>query len=148
MTSPGEKVWLGVVGITFAAFMAVLDVQIVNTSLNDIAGSLGASPPESLLANDRLPNSRGCFHSIDGFFVQRFGLRNTAVGVIALFAGFSLACAQAWNFPSMIAFRAFQGCLEEQWSPRPDRDYVITAKRETLNRYVAVRHCRHICTNP
>lgn len=109
MTSPGEKVWLGVVGITFAAFMAVLDVQIVNTSLNDIAGSLGASPQKASWLMTAYLTAEVASIPLMVFFVQRFGLRNTAVGVIALFAGFSLACAQAWNFPSMIAFRAFQG---------------------------------------
>ena len=36
------KTWLAVVGATMGAFMAVLNIQIVNASLADIQGAIGA----------------------------------------------------------------------------------------------------------
>src|SRR6201991_1944783 len=36
------KTWLAVVGATLGAFMAVLNIQIVNASLADIQGAIGA----------------------------------------------------------------------------------------------------------
>jgi DHA2 family multidrug resistance protein len=36
------KVWMAVVGSTLGAFMAVLNIQIVNASLADIQGAIGA----------------------------------------------------------------------------------------------------------
>ena len=36
------KTWIGVVGATLGAFMAVLNIQIVNASLADIQGAIGA----------------------------------------------------------------------------------------------------------
>ena len=36
------KIWLAVAGATLGAFMAVLNIQIVNASLADIQGAIGA----------------------------------------------------------------------------------------------------------
>src|SRR5260221_2959354 len=36
------KVWLAVIGSTFGAFLPVLNIQIVNFSLADIQGAIGA----------------------------------------------------------------------------------------------------------
>jgi len=37
-----SKTWIAVVGATLGAFMAVLNIQIVNASLADIQGAIGA----------------------------------------------------------------------------------------------------------
>ena len=36
------KTWLAVIGATLGAFLAVLNIQIVNSSLADIQGAIGA----------------------------------------------------------------------------------------------------------
>ena len=36
------KTWMAVIGATLGAFMAVLNIQIVNASLADIQGAIGA----------------------------------------------------------------------------------------------------------
>ena len=41
-TPPGWKMWVAVTGATLGAFMAVLNIQIVNASLADIQGAIGA----------------------------------------------------------------------------------------------------------
>src|SRR5690348_10216319 len=38
----GIKTWFAVVGSTLGAFMAVLNIQVVNSSLADIQGAIGA----------------------------------------------------------------------------------------------------------
>ncbi|HEY0182946.1 MAG TPA: hypothetical protein VGC09_09080 [Rhodopila sp.] len=38
----GTKMWVAVIGATLGAFMAVLNIQIVNASLADIQGAIGA----------------------------------------------------------------------------------------------------------
>ena len=40
------KNWLALCGVMLGAFMAVLDIQITNSSLNDISGALGSSITE------------------------------------------------------------------------------------------------------
>ena len=48
--TPEKKVtfrnWLALSGVMLGAFMAVLDIQITNSSLNDISGALGSSVDE------------------------------------------------------------------------------------------------------
>ena len=38
--------WIAVAGTMLGAFMAVLDIQITNASLNDISGGISATPDE------------------------------------------------------------------------------------------------------
>ena len=38
----GGRIWIAVIGSTLGAFMAVLNIQIVNSSLADIQGAIGA----------------------------------------------------------------------------------------------------------
>src|SRR5262245_63360721 len=45
-TSVAAKSWLAVFGSTLGAFMAVLDIQIVNSSLADIRGAISAGADE------------------------------------------------------------------------------------------------------
>jgi DHA2 family multidrug resistance protein len=40
------KEWIALFGAMLGAFMAVLDIQITNSSLNDIAGAIGSSIDE------------------------------------------------------------------------------------------------------
>jgi DHA2 family multidrug resistance protein len=40
--SVSTRTWLAVIGATLGAFMAVLNIQIVNASLADIQGAIGA----------------------------------------------------------------------------------------------------------
>ena len=40
------KNWLPLFGVMLGAYMAVLDIQITNSSLNDISGALGSSITE------------------------------------------------------------------------------------------------------
>jgi DHA2 family multidrug resistance protein len=41
-STSGWKMWVAVIGATLGAFMAVLNIQIVNASLADIQGAIGA----------------------------------------------------------------------------------------------------------
>src|SRR6185369_5737162 len=41
-TQGGARMWMAVIGATLGAFMAVLNIQIVNASLADIQGAIGA----------------------------------------------------------------------------------------------------------
>src|SRR4030081_2364034 len=40
------RAWVGVMGTILGAFMAVLDIQITNSSLNDITGGISATQDE------------------------------------------------------------------------------------------------------
>src|ERR1700750_1193879 len=50
VTAPEQvtnRAWIGTLGGMLGAFMAVLDIQITNSSIRDISGAIGASLDES-----------------------------------------------------------------------------------------------------
>jgi DHA2 family multidrug resistance protein len=91
------------------AFMAVLDIQITNASLNDILGSLGATLSEGSWISTSYLVAEIIVIALTGYFSDVFSARRYLVVNAVLFLVFSVACAWAWDLTSMIAFRALQG---------------------------------------
>jgi DHA2 family multidrug resistance protein len=82
---PTRRDWIAVMSVMLGAFMAVLDIQITNSSLKDIQGALSATLEEgSWISTSYLVASLG-------------------------FLAASLLCSMAWSLESMIVFRALQG---------------------------------------
>ncbi len=91
------------------AFMAVLDIQITNSSLNDISGALGCSLDEGswistayLVAEIVVIGSTAWLSRV--FSIKRYLLFSTVS-----FVGCSILCAFAQNLDMMIIGRALQG---------------------------------------
>src|SRR6516165_9057855 len=91
------------------AFMAVLDIQITNASLNDILGSLGATLDEGSWVSTSYLVAEIIVISLTGWLSEVFSPRRYLLVNAALFLVFSVACAWSWNLQSLIVFRAFQG---------------------------------------
>ncbi|MYM82169.1 DHA2 family efflux MFS transporter permease subunit [Duganella sp. FT50W] len=110
---PGEKVsgrtWLAVAAGMLGAFMAVLDIQITNSSLKDILGALSATQEEGSWIATAYLVAEIIVIPMTGLFVRVFGMRGYMMGTTALFLGFSTLCGFAWNLESMIVFRMLQG---------------------------------------
>jgi len=51
--SVSMKTWIGVMGSMLGAFMAVLDIQITNSSLQQIEGAIGATQMEWLRTSSK-----------------------------------------------------------------------------------------------
>ena len=96
-------------GSMLGAFMAVLDIQITNASLNDILGSLGATLAEGSWISTSYLVAEIIVISLTGWLSEVFSARRYLVVNAALFLVFSVACAWAWDLTSMIVFRALQG---------------------------------------
>jgi DHA2 family multidrug resistance protein len=111
--APSEKVsgrtWLAVAAGMLGAFMAVLDIQITNSSLKDILGALSATQEEGSWIATAYLVAEIIVIPMTGLFVRVFGMRAYMMGTTTLFLGFSTLCGFAWNLPSMIAFRMLQG---------------------------------------
>jgi DHA2 family multidrug resistance protein len=111
--APAEKVsgrtWLAVAAGMLGAFMAVLDIQITNSSLKDILGTLSATQEEGSWVATAYLVAEIVVIPMTGLFVRVFGMRTYMMGTTALFLGFSTLCGFAWNLPSMIVFRMLQG---------------------------------------
>ncbi len=103
------KTWIGVLGTVLGAFMAVLDIQITNSSLKDIQAALGATLEEGSWISTAYLVAEIVVIPLTGWLSQVFSVRRYLMVNATLFIVFSMACASAWNLPSMIVFRACQG---------------------------------------
>ncbi len=103
------KDWVGVMATLLGAFMAVLDIQITNASLNDITGALSATIDEGSWISTGYLVAEIVVIPLTGWLSQVFSVRRYLLVNASLFLGFSVACAFASNLPMMILFRAGQG---------------------------------------
>ena len=103
------RTWIGVGASMLGAFMAVLDIQITNSSLQDIQAALGATLEEGSWISTAYLVAEIVVIPLTGWLSQVFSIRRYILVNAALFIFFSVCCASAWNLPSMIFFRAFQG---------------------------------------
>ncbi len=103
------KTWISVAGVLLGAFMAILDIQITNSSLKDIQGSLSATLEEGSWISTAYLVAEIVVIPLTGWLAIVFSKRLYLLVNAALFVFFSICCANAWDLNSMIAFRALQG---------------------------------------
>jgi MFS transporter, DHA2 family, multidrug resistance protein len=103
------KTWISIVGVLLGAFMAILDIQITNSSLKDIQGSLSATLEEGSWISTAYLVAEIVVIPLTGWLAVVFSKRLYLFVNAALFVFFSICCANAWDLNSMIVFRALQG---------------------------------------
>ncbi len=106
---PSRRDWIAVMSAMLGAFMAVLDIQITNASLQDIQGALSASLSEGSWISTAYLVAEIIMIPLSAWLVQVFSARRFAVWTSFCFILASFLCSTAWNLQSMIAFRALQG---------------------------------------
>src|SRR6476660_1496250 len=103
------KTWIAVIGATLGAFMAVLNIQIVNASLADIQGAIGAGIDDGGWISTSYLIAEIVVIPLSGWLAQVFSVRLYLLTNAVLFLVLSAACALAQDLPQMIALRAVQG---------------------------------------
>ena len=103
------KTWIAVIGATLGAFMAVLNIQIVNASLADIQGAIGAGLDDGGWISTSYLVAEIVVIPLSGWAAQVFSVRSYLLANSILFLVFSAACAQAHDLEQMIVLRAIQG---------------------------------------
>jgi DHA2 family multidrug resistance protein len=103
------KTWIAVIGSTLGAFMAVLNIQIVNASLADIQGAIGAGIDDGGWISTSYLIAEIVVIPLSGWLAQVFSIRVYLLTNAVLFLLFSAACALAHDLPQMIVLRAIQG---------------------------------------
>jgi DHA2 family multidrug resistance protein len=92
-------------------FIALLDIQIVSSSLHEIGGGLSAGPDETAWVQTSYLIAEIIVIPMSGWLSRVMSTRwlfsFSAIG----FTAASLLCGMAWDIHSMIAFRALQGFL-------------------------------------
>ncbi len=113
MAQDGEKVdvrcWIGVIGTMLGAFMAVLDIQITNSSLRDITGGIGATIDEGSWISTAYLIGEIVTIPLTAWLSRVFSVRWYLLGNVVLFLGFSMLCGISSSLGAMIIFRAMQG---------------------------------------
>jgi len=105
----GAKTWLAVIGAALGAFLAVLNIQIVNSSLADIQGAIGAGIDDGGWVSTSYLITEIIVIPLSGWLTTVFSMRRYLLANTVLFMLFSVACAFAQNLGQMIVLRALQG---------------------------------------
>ncbi|HEV2299934.1 MAG TPA: DHA2 family efflux MFS transporter permease subunit, partial [Stellaceae bacterium] len=101
----------------FGGFLALLDIQIVASSLQDIGGGLSAAQDEIGWVQTAYLIAEIIVIPLSGWLTRVFSTRWLFAGSAAGFTVASLLCGLAWNIDSMIVFRALQGLLGASMIP-------------------------------
>ncbi|WP_052573202.1 DHA2 family efflux MFS transporter permease subunit [Haloferula sp. BvORR071] len=98
-------------------FMALLDIQIVASSLQDIGGGLSASRDQIGWVQTAYLIAEIITIPLSGWLTRVFSTRWLFTISATGFTITSLLCALAWNIESMIVFRVLQGFLGASMIP-------------------------------
>ena len=101
--------WIAVIGSALGAFMAVLDIQIVNASLPDIQGAIGAGFDDGGWISTSYLVAEIIVIPLSGWLARAFSLRTYLLVNSVLFLIFSILCGLAQNLGQMIVLRGLQG---------------------------------------
>jgi DHA2 family multidrug resistance protein len=104
------KNWLAVFGSTLGAFMAVLNIQIVNASLADVQGAIGAGIDDGGWISTSYLIAEIVVIPLSAWLAQRvLAARLSSHQRSAVPSCSRRACALAQILPQMIVLRAMQG---------------------------------------
>jgi DHA2 family multidrug resistance protein len=105
------RIWLGYLAMVVGNFMAVLDIQIVASSIHSLQAGLSASADEVQWIQTAYLIAEIIAIPLSGYLTQ---LLSTRVYYAISALGFTLAsaaCAFSWSLGSMVVFRVLQGFL-------------------------------------
>jgi len=98
-------------------FVALLDIQIVASSLQDIGGGLSAAQDQISWVQTAYLIAEIIVIPLSGWLTRVFSTRWLFAASALGFTIASLLCGIAWNIQSMIVFRALQGLLGASMIP-------------------------------
>jgi DHA2 family multidrug resistance protein len=101
--------WIGVLAMVVGLFMAIMDVQIVTSSLTQIQGGLSASPDEIAWVQTSYLIADVVMVPLSGMLSRLLSTRVLFVTAALGFTASSALCATATSLSQMIVYRAMQG---------------------------------------
>jgi len=106
---PGLLRFFITVTVMLPTMIEIIDISIVNVSLDHIRGSLSAGIDESTWTITSYLVSNAVIIPMSGWLSRLFGRKRYLIYSITLFTFSSFFCGLAWNLPSLIVFRVLQG---------------------------------------
>ncbi len=110
--SPGASSrtpWLGFLFMCAGMFMAILDIQVVATSLPTIQHALGIATDQMIWIQTAYLTAEIVAIPLTGYLTGLLGMRWLFVAAITVFTIASAGCAQSQGFQTLIAWRIVQG---------------------------------------
>lgn len=104
-------IYIGWAAMVVGMFMAILDIQIVASSLSEIQAGLSASPDEIAWVQTSYLIAEVIMIPLSGYLARMWGTRRLFLISAIGFTLSSVACAYAWSLESLIALRALQGFI-------------------------------------
>jgi DHA2 family multidrug resistance protein len=117
MSEPRPPSVLPFVVMCVGMFMALLDIQIVASSLQDIGGGLSAAQDEISWVQTAYLIAEIIMIPLSGWLTRVFSTRWLFTISAAGFTLTSMLCGMAWSIQSMILFRGLQGLLGASMIP-------------------------------
>jgi DHA2 family multidrug resistance protein len=106
---PASRKYLIFGVMAFGQFMALLDIQIVAASLNEVQAGLSAAPDEISWVQTGYLMAELVMIPLSAFLAQALSTRWLFAMSAGLFTISSALCGLAWNIESMTTFRVIQG---------------------------------------
>ena len=106
---PGTATWLGFILMCLGMFMAILDIQVVATSLPTIQNALAISRDAMSWIQTAYLIAEIIAIPLTGWLTRVLTLRWLFVIAISLFTLASIGCAFSGSFATLVSFRVLQG---------------------------------------
>jgi len=107
--TPGVATWAGFLLMCLGMFMAILDIQIVATSLPTIQNALRISRDAMSWIQTAYLIAEVIAIPLTGLLTRTLSLRGLFAAATALFTLASIGCAFSTSFAALLAFRIVQG---------------------------------------
>ncbi|WP_414645659.1 DHA2 family efflux MFS transporter permease subunit [Bradyrhizobium sp. 27S5] len=107
--SPSAATWAGFLLMCLGMFMAILDIQVVATSLPTIQRALAISPDAMSWIQTAYLIAEVIAIPLTGLFTHALSLRWLFVIAVSLFTVASVGCAFSGGFAVLLTFRVVQG---------------------------------------
>ena len=109
MAEHGLKKWIITITVILAALLELIDTTVVNVSLNDIMGNLGATLEDVAWVVTAYALANVIIVPLTGWLSAKFGRRNYFTFSILLFTTASFFCGNANGIWELVVFRFIQG---------------------------------------
>ena len=101
--------WVGFAMMCVGMFMAILDVQVVATSLPAMQNALGIAPDQMSWVQTAYLIAEVIAIALTGFLTRLLGMRRLFVIATSVFTVASLGCAASNSLQALISWRVVQG---------------------------------------
>src|SRR5215510_1436799 len=116
--APSLVTWLAFCGLCVGMFLAILDVQVVASSLPTIQAALHMQPDQMSWIQTSYLIAEVVAIPLTGFLTRAVSMRWLAVLSIAIFIVASIGCAGSGSFAALLTWRVVQGLAGGLLIPR------------------------------